>query len=140
MFKYQLNKCYFCHLEELNELLSERGRESESAHTCGRAHFRGAAGGRTPSPLLAVMVRSDLDAFGSLTGEQSSSVPSKAPRSFPLVPPLHTASRSLQPLRPDEADSGRADEDEQDMPDGFCHLFGILYFGHLLFSKYVPTR
>lgn len=34
----------------------------------------------------------------------------------------------------------RTDEDEQNMPDGTRHLFGILYSGHLLFPKYVPTR
>lgn len=39
-----------------------------------------------------------------------------------------------------ETNSGRPDEDEQDMSNGICHLFGILYSGHLLFPKYVPTR
>lgn len=79
-----------------------------------------------------------------LTGgsSSSSSEPRRAPGSSLRSPPpsLHAASRSLQPVRPDEAESGRADEDEQDMPDAFCHLFGILYSGHLLFPKYVPTR
>lgn len=39
-----------------------------------------------------------------------------------------------------ETDSGRPDEDEQDLPDAIRHLFRILYSGHLLFPKYVPAR
>lgn len=84
-----------------------------------------------------------LDAFSSLTGTQSSSVPPE-PRSFQrtgasLAPRPPTKRAAASPSR-HETDSERTDEDEQDMPDGICHLFGILYSGHLLFPKYVPTR
>ena len=80
--------------------------------TSGRAHFLGAEGSAiVPSNALhpsfnPVVVRSVLDAFSSLTGGQSSSVPPE-PRSFPgnkkkPGPSLpHKASSNLQPLRPD---------------------------------------
>ncbi|KAE8281578.1 hypothetical protein D5F01_LYC20567 [Larimichthys crocea] len=96
-------------------------------------------------PAAAAVVRSMLERIDRQTILISTKPePPELPTDRPFVSPTTTqseqqrASSSLSPSR-NETDSERTDEDEQDMPDGFCHLFGILYSGHLLFPKYVPT-
>lgn len=96
--------------------------------------------GVRPSCSQAV-VQSGLDAFSSLTGRTiliSTTRAPELPTNRPFIPIKQAA--AFSPSSRHETDSGRTDEDEQDMPDGICHLFGIFYSGHLLFPKYVPTR
>lgn len=81
-----------------------------------------------PPPRVVAVVRSAVDA--SVLGD----------RRTVLVGGSRDPERPGESSSSHEADSGRPDEDEPDMPDGFRHLFGILYPGHLLFPKYVPAR